>query len=125
MYFELHDTTVYACCNLVLGIFAQPFVKRFALCYRSVVLSVCLFVTLEYCCQTVVWIKMKLDMEVRLGPGHNVLDGDSAPPQRGTVHVCCGRTAGWIKMPLGTKVGLGRGDIVSDRNPEKYLDCIW
>ena len=46
-------------------------------------LSVCqsvLSVTLMYCGQTVGWIKMKLDMQVALGPGHNVLDGD---PKKG------------------------------------------
>ena len=55
--------------------------KRFALCYRTVVLSVCpvLSVTLLYCGQTVGWIKMKLGMQVGLVPGHIVLDGDSAP----------------------------------------------
>jgi len=38
------------------------------------------------CCgQMAVWIKMPLGMEVGLGPGHIVLDGDPAPPsQRGT-----------------------------------------
>jgi len=66
-------------------------------------LSVCLSVlsvlsvTLVYCCQTVGWIKMKLGMEVGLGPGHIVLDGDPAsPPQSGTApaifaHVCCAK----------------------------------
>jgi len=51
-------------------------------------------------------------MEVGLGPGNIVLDGDPAPPPRkGTaapdlsVHIC-GQTAGWIKIPLGTKVVL-------------------
>jgi len=41
-----------------------------------------------YCGQTVGWTKMKLDMEVGLGSGHIVLDGDPAPPppseKRGT-----------------------------------------
>jgi len=42
--------------------------------------------TLVYCGQTVGWIKMKLDKEVGLGPGHIVLDGDPFPPlQKGTV----------------------------------------
>jgi len=36
-------------------------------------------VTLVYCGQTVGWIKMKLGMQVGLGPGHIVLDGDQAP----------------------------------------------
>jgi len=40
---------------------------------------------LVYCGQTVGWIKMKLGMQVGLGPGHIVLDGDPAAlPQRGT-----------------------------------------
>jgi len=41
-------------------------------------------------------------MEVGLGPGHIVLDGDTAPlPRKGTeppnflAHVYCGQTAGW------------------------------
>ena len=61
---------------------------------------------------------MKLGTGLGLGPGHIVLDGDTAPPpQRGTVpqfsaHVCCGQTAGWIQMPFGTKVGLGPCRIV-------------
>jgi len=43
------------------------------------VLSDCLSVTLPFCGQTVGWIKMKLGMEVGLGRGHIVLDGDTAP----------------------------------------------
>ena len=64
-------------------IFGRPFVKRFALCYQTVVCPVCLSVTLVYCGQTVRWIKMKLGMLVGLGPGYIVLDGDPAPsPQK-------------------------------------------
>ena len=54
---------------------------------------------------------MKLRMDVSLGPGHIVLDGDLAPvPQKRAkppilAHVCCGQMAGWIKIPLGTEVG--------------------
>jgi len=60
----------------------RPFVKRFALCYRTVVLSVpsYLSVMLVYSGQTVGWIKMKLGVQVGLSPGHIVLDGDPAPP---------------------------------------------
>jgi len=52
----------------------------------DVVCSVCpvLSVTLVYCGQTDGWIKMPLGMEVGLGPGHIVFDGDSAAPERGT-----------------------------------------
>jgi len=55
-----------------------------------------------YCGQTVGWIKMPFGMEVGLDPGHIVLDGDPAPPQKrggGTgalphfsAHVYCGLT---------------------------------
>jgi len=57
---------------------------------------------------------MKLGMQVGLGPGHIVLDGDLAPPSpkghsppQFSAHICCGQMAAWIKMPLGTEVGLG------------------
>jgi len=63
-----------------------PFVKRFALSYRSVVCPVCLSVTLVYCGQTVGWIKMKLGKQVGLGPGHIALGGDPAlPPLKGHI----------------------------------------
>jgi len=43
-----------------------------------------LSVTLVYCGQTVGWIKMKLGMEVGLGPGDIVFDGDPDPlPPKG------------------------------------------
>ena len=60
----------------------RPFAKQFALCYRTVVLSVCLSVTLVYCGQTVGQIKMTVGMQVGLGPGHTVLDVDPAPPPK-------------------------------------------
>jgi len=63
---------------------------------------------------------MKLGVQVGLGPGHIVLDGDPArPPPKGhspqfSAHICCGHMAGWIKMPLGLEIGLGSGDFVLD-----------
>jgi len=83
-----------------------------------------LSVTLVYCGQTVGWIKMKLGMQVGLGPGHIVLDGDPAPsPPQGhspqfSAHICCGQMAAWIKMPLGMEVDLGLGDFVLDGDPD-------
>ena len=59
---------------------------RFALCYRTVVLTClsCLSVTLACCGQMVRWIKMKFGMEVGVGPRHILLDGDPAsPPKKG------------------------------------------
>jgi len=62
--------------------------KRFALCYQTIVCTVCLSVMLVHSGQTVGWIKMKLGMQVGLVPRHIVLDGQPAPtcplPQRGT-----------------------------------------
>ena len=42
-------------------------------------MSVCLTVRLVYCGQMVVWIKMKRGIQVGLGTGHIVLDGDPDP----------------------------------------------
>jgi len=61
-------------------IFGRQFPNRFALCYWTIVLSVCPVWTLVHCGQTVGWIKMKLEMQVGLGPGDTVLEGDPAPP---------------------------------------------
>ena len=109
----------------------RPFVKRFALCYRSVdcpVLFVCLSVmsvTFVHCGQTVGRIKMKLGMQVGLGPGHIVLDGTqllSSPSPKGTQPPIFGPyplqpRAAWIKMSLGMELGLSPGDFVLDGDP--------
>jgi len=42
----------------------------------------CLSVTLVHCGQTVGWIRMPFGIEVGLGPGHIVLDGDPASPSK-------------------------------------------
>jgi len=66
---------------IVIQFIGQPFVKRFALCYWTVVLSVC---DVGVLWQNGWTVKMKLDMWVGLGPGHIVLDGDPAPlPTKG------------------------------------------
>jgi len=41
-----------------------------------------LSVMLVYCDQMVGWIKMKVGMQVGLGPGHIVLDGHPPPPRQ-------------------------------------------
>jgi len=67
---------------------------------------------------------MKLGVQVGLGPGHIVLDGEQLPiPQRGTAptqfsaHICWSQMAAWIKMPLGMERGLSPGDFVLDGDP--------
>jgi len=97
--------------------------KRFALCYRSVICLSCLSVTFVHRGKTVGRINMKLGVQVGLGPGHIVLDGDPAPLPKGhspthfSAHVCCGQMAAWIKMPLGIELGLSPGDFVLDGDP--------
>jgi len=74
------------------------------------------------CCQTAAWTKMPLGMEVGLGPGQFVFDGDPATPRKKEhihftqflVNVYCFQTAEWMKTPLGTEVDLGPGHIVLD-----------
>jgi len=62
-------------------------------------------------------------MQVGLGPGHVVLDGDPAPPPpkgqspQFSVHICCGQMARWIKMPHSREVDLSRSEFVLDRDP--------
>jgi len=65
--------------------------------------------------QMSLWIKMLLSMEVDLGPGDFVLDGDPAPSKKGAEpppqpwnHLYYGQTAGCIKMPLGKGKGKGK-----------------
>jgi len=80
---------------------------------------------LVYCGQTAGWTKMKLDMEVDLGPGHIVFDGAPALPPQKKGHTLnfdpCplwrGQTAGWIKLQLGMEVGLDPDDTVLDGDP--------
>jgi len=97
-------------------LFGRPFVKRFALCYRSVV---CLSVTFVHCGQTVERIKMKLGKQVGLVPGRIVLDGDPAPPPPNghslpqfSANISCGQMAAWIEMSLGMELGLDPGNFV-------------
>jgi len=64
-------------------------------------------------------------MEIGLGQGYIVLDGDLAPAQkkgRGTSSPIFGpyllwQMAGWIKIPLGTEVGLSPSHVVLDGDP--------
>jgi len=61
-------------------------------------------------------------MEAGLGPGHIVLDGDPAPPEKGhspqfSAHVYCSQTAACIRLPLSTEVALSLGDILLDGDP--------
>ena len=68
---------------------------------------------------------MSLGMEIGIGPGDFVFDGDPATPRtEGTpattqflAHVYCGQTAGWMKTPHVTEVDLGPGHIVLEGVP--------
>ena len=78
----------------------------------------------------VLWLNGWTDQDetwhaVGLGPGHNALDGDPAPPPQWEAeptpqflaHICCGQMAARIKMPLGMEVALGPGNFVLDGHP--------
>ena len=54
---------------------------------------------------------MSLGMELGLGQGDFMLDGDHAPPPQ---------TAGWMKLVLGMEVGLSPGDFVLDGDPVPF-----
>jgi len=68
---------------------------------------------------------MKLGVQVRLGPGHIVLDGDPGPPLRKRggadpqflAHICWGQMVAGIKMPLDMEVGLDLGGFLLDGYP--------
>ena len=68
-------------------------------------------------------VKILFVMELGLGPGDFVLDGNlvplpkkgAEPPPQFSAHFYCGHTARCIKMPLG--IGLSPGDAVLDREP--------
>jgi len=102
------------------------FVKRFALCYQSVVyLSVC-----TVCNVGVLWPDGWMDQDetrhagshrlwpqcIRWGPSCLSPKGAESSPQFST-HICCGQMDAWIRMPLGMEVGLGPGDFMLDGNP--------
>ena len=101
------------------AVFGRPFVKRFALCQRTVVyLSVC-----PVCDVGVLWPNGWIDQDETWHAGrprprpHCAKWGPSSPsPKSGhspqfSAHVFCGQMAGWIKMSLGTMVGLGPGTL--------------
>jgi len=60
------------------------------------------------------WTKMPLGMQLGVGPGDFVSDGDPAPLPKLLAPVYWDQTAGWIKMILGMEVNLSPGDFVLD-----------
>ena len=77
-----------------------------------------------YCGEMAACIKMPLGMELGLGPGDFVLDGDAAPPlpkghspPQFSAYICCGQMAAWIKMSLDMALGLRPDDFVLDGDP--------
>jgi len=97
--------------------FGRPFVKRFALCYRTVVLSV-----LSDYDVGALWPNAWMDQDETWHAGrprhwpHCVRWGPSSPSPY-FQPICCSQMAGWIKIPVGRKVGLSPSDIVLDGNP--------
>jgi len=114
-------------------IFGRPFVKRFALCYRTA--FSCLPVCLSVCNVGVLWPNGWMDQDETWHAGrprpwtHCVTWGPSSPSAKGhslpqfSANVRCGQTAGWMKTPLGTEVDLGPGHIVLDGFPAVRERC--
>ena len=103
-------------------VFRRPFVKRFALCYRSVV-------CLSVCDVRALWPNGWTDQDETWHAGrprpwpHCVRWGPRSPSQKGggapkfSAHVYCDQTARWMKVVLGMEVGLIPGDFVLDGDP--------
>ena len=105
-------------------------VKRFALCYRTVIcLSVlsCLFCLKRWCIVAIRLDGSRINLAcndasrprpwphcVRWGPRSTSPKGAQPPI---SAHICSGQMARWIKMPLGTKIGLGPGRSVLHWHP--------
>jgi len=110
-------------------IFSRPFVKTVRPMLSDRCLSVCLSVTLVNCGETIGWINMKLSVEVGLGPGHIVSDGDPAPPPQGDGRAgsspkifdpCLSWPDTWIDQDVTCmEAGLGPRDIVLDEDPAR------
>jgi len=100
-------------------VFWRPFVKRFALCCRTVVCPVCNVGVLrsnDWTDQGETW------RAGRPRPWPHCVRWERRPlPQRGTpqfsAHICCRQMARWIKMPLSRKVGFDSSNIVLDGDP--------
>jgi len=83
---------------------------------------------------------MSLGMEVGLGPGDFVFDGNPARPRKKAhphtqflAHIYCGQTTGWIKMPLGMEekhqprrrcVRWGRSSPLKRAQPPVFGSCL-
>ena len=71
------------------------------------------------------WIKMSIGIDLGLGPGDFVLDGDAvlfplpqkAAPNFRPMFIVAKCLQGWMKLVLGMEVGLSSGDFVLDANP--------
>jgi len=103
---------------VLLLVFGRPFVKRFALCYRTVVCLSCPVRNVG-----VLWPNGCTDPDETWRAGrprpwpHCVRWGPRSSSPKGHIpqfsaHICGGQMARWIKMPHGKKVGLDPSDIV-------------
>ena len=92
--------------------------KKFALCYGTVVLSVCPVLS---CDVGVLWPNGRTDQDKTWHAGkprpwpYCIRWGPSSPPI--LAHICCGQMAAGIKMPLDIEVGLIPEDFMLDGDP--------
>ena len=108
------------------SIFGWPFVKRFALCYQTVVCLSCPVLSVCPVCNVgILWPNGWMDEDESWRAGrtrpwpHCVRWGLSSLSPKGTQPppdfrpICCGQVAAWIKMPLGMELG----DFLLDGDP--------
>jgi len=119
-----------SCSSTLCLIFGRPFVKRFALCYWTIVLS-CLSVCLSVCDVRALWPNGWTDQDETWHAGrprpwqHCVRWGPSSPPPKGhsppIFGPCLLRPNGWMmKLVLGMEVDLSPGDFVLDVDPVPF-----
>ena len=111
------------CFSIGSAVFGRPFLKRFALCYQTVVCLSCPVCNVGVLCPNGWMDEDKTWLAGRPRPWpHCVRWGPRSPspkvhsPQFSS-HICCAQMARWIKMTLGRKVGLDPSDIVLDGDP--------
>jgi len=116
-------------------IFGRPFVKLFALCYRTVVCPVCAVLSVGNV--GVLWPNGWTDQPWQVDMSrpwpHCVRWGHRSPSPKGPPpifgkYICCGQMARRIKMPLGRKIGLNPSHIVLDGDappfPQKGAELL-
>ena len=103
------------------SVFGRLFVKRFALCYQTVVCPVLSCMSVCVCLSVCLSVSVSPVCDGGRPRPHCVRWGltpiEAEPLPQFSAHVCCGQSAGWIMTPLDVEVGLGPGHNMLDGDP--------